>query len=91
MRRLAGSSSDFAAFGWERARHSDARRRSRKIFQCVVDLTVFCVLPLAGLVVFWAGGPGSGSLVGLSVLEALAVAGLGVQVVLYARPARGAA
>lgn len=88
LSQLAGSSGDFAAFGWQRAHRSDARRRSRKAFQCVVDLAVFYVLPL---VVFWAGGPGGGLLVALSVLEALAVAGLAVQVVLYARPARGAA
>ncbi|WP_041818885.1 hypothetical protein [Streptomyces davaonensis] len=54
-------------------------------------LTAFCVLPLAGLVVFWAGGPGGGLLGALSGLEALAVAGLGVEVVLYARSAPGAA
>lgn len=53
--------------------------------------TAFCVLPLAGLVVFWVGGPGGGLLVALLLLEVLAVAGLGVQVVLYARLARGAA
>jgi hypothetical protein len=79
---------DFAAFGWETAHRSDARRTSRKAIQTAVDLTAFCAVPLAALVVFWAAGEGGGLLVTLSVLEALAVAGLGVQVVLYARPER---
>ncbi|MFE6625129.1 hypothetical protein ACFZBP_34535 [Streptomyces sp. NPDC008086] len=88
LAQLARPDGDFAAFGWERAHRSDARRRSRKAIQSVVDLTAFCAVPLAALVVFWADGEGGGLLVTLSVLEALAVAGLGVQVVLYARPAR---
>ncbi len=88
LTQLAHSGGDFAAFGWERAHRGDARRRSRKAIQCAVDLTAFCAVPLAALVVFWAGGEGGGLLVTLSVLEALAVAGLGVQVVLYASPAR---
>ncbi|MCX5075543.1 hypothetical protein OHA84_12935 [Streptomyces sp. NBC_00513] len=91
LTQLAGSQGDFAAFGWEQAHRGDARHRSRKTFQCLVDLTAFCALPLAGLLVFWAGGPGGGLLVALSVLEALAVVGLGMQIVLYARPAHGAA
>ena len=74
------------AFGWETAHRGDARRRSRKAIQCLVDLVAFCVVPLAGLVVFWAAGEGSGLLVALSVVEAVAIAGLGCQVVWYARP-----
>ena len=56
----------------------------------MIDLTAFCAVPLAALVVFWAARDGGGLLVGLSVLEALAVVGLGVQVLLYMRPARPA-
>jgi hypothetical protein len=85
---LAAPEGDFRAFGWETAHRGDARRGARKVIQCAVDLTAFCAVPLAALVVFWADGEGGGLLVALSALEALAVAGLGVQVVLYARPAR---
>ncbi|MGV9450316.1 hypothetical protein [Streptomyces sp. NPDC003635] len=81
---------DFVAFGWEQAHRGDARRKSRKAIQGAVDLTAFCVVPLAALVVFWAAGEGGGLLVTLSVLEALAVIGLGAQIVLYARPERAA-
>ncbi|WP_369262303.1 hypothetical protein [Streptomyces sp. R35] len=82
---LADPGGGFAAFGWETAHRGDGRRGSRKVIQCVVDLTAFCAVPLAALVVFWASGEGGGLLVGLSVVEALAVAGLGAQVVVYAR------
>ena len=88
LTQLAGGSSDFAAFGWEVAHRSDARRASRKAIQTAVDLTAFCLVPLSGLVVCWAGGEGDGLLIALSVLEAMAVAGLGAQIVVYARAAR---
>ncbi|MFC4512246.1 hypothetical protein [Streptomyces ehimensis] len=70
-------------FGWETARRSDARRRSRKLIQCAVDQGAFCAVPLATLVVYWAHGGGGGVLIGLSVIEALAIAGLAVQILLY--------
>ncbi|MGI5378317.1 hypothetical protein ACQEV2_29525 [Streptomyces sp. CA-251387] len=82
---LAEPSGGFQAFGWETAHRGDARRRSRKALQTVVDLTAFCAVPLAALVLFWADGDGGGLLVALSVLEALAVAGLASQVVWYAK------
>jgi hypothetical protein len=87
LTQLAAPDDDFAAFGWEMAHRADARRRSRKVVQTLVDLTAFCVVPLAALTVFWVDGTGGGSLVAVSVLEALAVAGLGTQLVRYARPA----
>ncbi|MEV2198026.1 hypothetical protein AB0I02_44670 [Streptomyces phaeochromogenes] len=73
-----------AAFGWEAAHRADTRRTSRKAIQCGVDLLAFCVVPLAGLVVYWAGGQVGWGLLVLSALEALVVVGLAVQVVLYA-------
>lgn len=75
-----------AVFGWETVHRTDARRRSRKVIQCLVDLVTFCAVPLAGLAVFWADGEGGALLVALSGAEALALLGLGVQVVDYARP-----
>ncbi|MFF5537101.1 hypothetical protein ACFY71_32345 [Streptomyces cinerochromogenes] len=73
-------------FRWETAHRGDARRVSRKVVQCVVDLLAFCVVPLSALVVYWAGGDLSAGLVAVSVLEAVAVVGLGVCVVQYAVP-----
>ncbi|MEV7980794.1 hypothetical protein [Streptomyces sp. NPDC086519] len=90
LAQLAAAEGDFRTFGWEAYHRTDVRRRTRKTIQAVIDLTAFCAVPLAALVVFWAGGNGGGLLVGLSVLEALAVAGLGAQVLLYMRPARPA-
>lgn len=71
-------------FLWERVHRGDRRRRSRKAVQCVIDLLAFCLVPLAGLTVYWTGGQGSGGLLVVSVVEALAVVGLGAQVVSYA-------
>ncbi|MEU5298281.1 hypothetical protein [Streptomyces umbrinus] len=84
--RLAGLAQieRLSAFGWETAHRTDTRRTSRKAIQCGVDLLAFCAVPLAGLVVYWAGGQVGRGLLVLSVLEALVVVGLAVQVVLYA-------
>jgi hypothetical protein len=84
---LAQPGGGIEAFGWETAHRGDARRRSRKAVQTFVDLTAFCAVPLAALVVFWVDGDGGGLLVALSALEALAVAGLASQVVWYAKGA----
>ncbi|MEV6962929.1 hypothetical protein AB0M97_27955 [Streptomyces sp. NPDC051207] len=88
LARLASADGSFPTFGWEAYHRGDTRRRSRKRIQAVIDLTAFCGVPLAALVVFWASEEGGALLVALSVLEALAVAGLGIQVLLYARAPR---
>ncbi|WAZ24196.1 hypothetical protein STRCI_005596 [Streptomyces cinnabarinus] len=80
---LAGAQ---GAFRWETAHRSDARRRTRKAVQCAVDLTAFCVVPLAGLAVYWSAGQTSAGLLVVSVFEALALLGLAAQVIVYARP-----
>ncbi|MFJ8789564.1 hypothetical protein [Streptomyces sp. NPDC102462] len=77
-------------FRWETAHRQDARRLSRKAVQLVVDLLAFCVVPASGLVVYWVAGGVSAGLVSLSLLEALAVGGLGLYIVLYAVPLRPA-
>ncbi|MFI7409365.1 hypothetical protein ACIBU0_11935 [Streptomyces sp. NPDC049627] len=82
---LAEPGGGFQAFGWETAHRGDARRGSRKAVQTVVDLAAFCAVPLAALVVFWVDGGSGGLMMALSVLEALAVAGLASQVVWYAK------
>ncbi|WP_053637351.1 hypothetical protein [Streptomyces sp. XY152] len=84
---LAANGGGFTTFGWEAYHRSDTRRRSRKAVQTVIDLTAFCAVPLAALTVFWVNGDGGGLLVTLSVLEALAVAGLASQIVWYAKTA----
>ncbi|MEU9598951.1 hypothetical protein AB0E06_19325 [Streptomyces sp. NPDC048109] len=87
LAELAARSGGFATFGWEAYHRSDTRRRSRKTIQTVIDLTAFCAVPLAALIVFWVNGDATRLLVALSVLEALAVAGLAAQVVWYAKAA----
>ena len=84
--RLAQLAYAEKAFAWEAAHRSDTRRRSRKVIQSSVDLLAFCVVPLAGLVVYWAAGQTTPGLLALSVVEALIVVGLGHQVLSYARP-----
>ncbi|MFJ8142540.1 hypothetical protein [Streptomyces sp. NPDC096013] len=81
---LAQPGGGFQPFGWETAHRGDRRRGSRKAVQIAVDLTAFCVVPLAALGVFWVDA-GSGPLVAISGLEALTVAGLAWQVVWYAK------
>lgn len=71
-------------FRWEASHRNDARRRSRKLIQCAVDQGAFCAVPLVALAVYWVYGGGGALLIGLSVIEALAVAGLAVQILLYA-------
>ncbi|WNZ08608.1 hypothetical protein [Streptomyces sp. 11x1] len=84
--RLAQLAGAQKVFEWEVAHRGDVRRRSRKVIQCGIDLLAFCVVPLAGLLVYWVSGETSAGLVVLSGVEALTVVGLGVQIVLYARP-----
>ncbi|MET8087371.1 hypothetical protein [Micromonospora sp. NPDC005237] len=73
-----------AAFGWETAHRSDARRVSRKYLQLAVDLGTFVVPPLAALIVFWANGPLSVAFVAVSVIEVAATAVLAWQIAVYA-------
>ncbi|MDW8475938.1 MULTISPECIES: hypothetical protein [Streptomyces] len=86
LARLAGAEK---VFDWEMAHRADARRRSRKAVQCGIDLLAFCVVPFAGLLVYWVSGRTSTGLVVLSALEGLTVVGLGAQVVIYAKPFGG--
>ena len=74
------------AFPWETFHRGDARRVSRKVVQCLVDLLAFCLVPLSALVVYWIGGQVTPGLLVLSVVEALTVVGLGAYIVVYALP-----
>ncbi|MEU8984476.1 hypothetical protein [Streptomyces sp. NPDC048309] len=84
--RMAEIAGIEATLGWENAHRGDARRASRKVIQCGVDLLAFCVVPLGGLVVYWGSGQVVPGLLVLSVVEALAAVGLGVLIVSYAQP-----
>ncbi|ROR45858.1 hypothetical protein [Kitasatospora cineracea] len=78
---LAGESG--CPFGWEAAHRSDGARQWRKRMQCAVDLLAFAVVPIAALVTFWTRGGGNGLTLAGSLLEALAVLVLAVQIVRY--------
>ncbi|MCG5446165.1 hypothetical protein NIE79_004733 [Micromonospora sp. NIE79] len=72
------------AFGWERAHRSDARRRSRKILQVIVDLGTFCVPAMAAMVVYWVNGPYNWPFLLVSFVELAVVLALAVEMVRYA-------
>jgi hypothetical protein len=75
-------------FRWEQAHRSDARRATRKLLQLAVDLAMFCVSPLAAIVVFWISGPRTAAFLVISIIECLAVLGLAAQITIYARAGR---
>lgn len=76
-----------ALFGWETAHAADRHRRSRKIIQCGVDLTAFCLVPGAAIVIQWTAFHTPAPLVAVSLFELVAIAGLGYQIIQYALPA----
>lgn len=84
--RLAQLAQVEGVFGWETAHRSDSRRRQRKVIQCGIDLLAFCVVPLAGLAVYWVAGETGAGLLVLSLVEALTVIGLAAQVIAYSLP-----
>jgi hypothetical protein len=72
-----------AVFAWESFHRSDPRRRARKVLQLVVDLSMFCVAPVAALVVFWITGTQIVTLLVVSLAEVVIVAALAAHIVLY--------
>jgi hypothetical protein len=83
--RLTALISDQAlVFGWETAHRSDYHRVSRKYLQLAVDLLTFCGAPFVAVVVYWSQRSDSDVLMTLSVVELVAVAVLGAQMVTYA-------
>lgn len=70
-------------FAWETVHRSDPRREMRKMLQLAVDLSTFCVAPLAALVVFWDCGPRTATFMVVSLAETVVVAVLAVQIILY--------
>ncbi|MFG3100094.1 hypothetical protein ACGFZL_06200 [Streptomyces sp. NPDC048182] len=83
--RLASTAgTEEEVFGWETAHRSDTRRVWRKRLQLAADLTAFTVTPAAAITAYLLSGPLTGMLVAITVLEAVAVCVLGLQIVLYA-------
>ncbi|BBH68343.1 hypothetical protein ACTI_50280 [Actinoplanes sp. OR16] len=72
------------AFGWETAHRSDRRRRSRKLFQLLVDLATFWLPAVVAVILYWSGGALRAPLVAVSVVELVVVTGLAVEVIRYA-------
>ncbi|MFK0235333.1 hypothetical protein [Streptomyces vinaceus] len=70
-------------FRWESAHRGDGRRKQRKIIQCAVDLITFVAVPIASLATFWVYGAESALPVIISILEALTVTTLAVQIIQY--------
>lgn len=74
--RLAQQTGTNRVFAWELARRTGSER-ARKIMQLAVDLTAFCLLPLAALIAFWATGPAGTGWLLLSIPEFGLVTALG--------------
>ncbi len=70
-------------FQWETEHRSDSRRRTRKILQLLVDQSVFCLSPLAALIIYATDGEHRIPLVAVAVVEAVAVGVLSVQIIRY--------
>lgn len=72
-------------FSWERRHRSDRHRRSRKAWQLVVDLLVFCVPALAALVVGWRSGQLSTIFALVSQVELAGTILFGIKIAVEAR------
>jgi uncharacterized membrane protein len=85
--RLAGlvdDATDLPMFEWETEhRHRGDRRVSRKWLQLGVNLSTFCLPPLAALVVIWVAGPRTAAVLATSLAELAMLALLATQITLY--------
>lgn len=81
--QLATLTGETPVLRWETANRSDPRRRTRKVFQLTVDLTAFCLAPLAALTLVHVHTSATPALVTISVLEVLAVLALAGQIIAY--------
>lgn len=71
-------------FGWERVHRSDERRGTRKQLQLAADLTAFCVLPTAAIIVSLLAGHGSVPTILVAISELFVIAILAGQISIYA-------
>jgi hypothetical protein len=71
-------------FGWEGAHNGPGTRRQlRMLCQLIVDLALYAAAPVVALLAYWTTVPATWPWLVVSVLEAFAVAGLAVMIVLY--------
>ncbi len=77
-----------AAFGWERDRHDDGRRRQRKHIQLGVDLAAFVGPGAAALALGATLGPIAWWAVAIGAADVAVLTVLAWQIVIYSRPAR---
>lgn len=79
-----------ALFGWEIAHRNDDRRKRRKIEQLIIDEITFVLSGLTALIAFWIMNPTATTLVlWISILEALLLMILGIEIILYADLVKG--
>jgi hypothetical protein len=71
-------------FGWEIAHRSDSSRRSRKMIQLFMDLGIFFVPAVSAIVVYWVNGPWRWPFMAVSVVEAVVVLVLALEISRYA-------
>jgi hypothetical protein len=80
---LPGAGQDI--FGWEIVHRSDPKRVSRKILQFVTDEITFVGSGATALIIFWYYAQSSQLLLlGISIIEALLLIILGLEILLYA-------
>ncbi len=71
-------------FAWELKHRADARRRSRKYIQFVVDVGIFCIPACAAVVVYWSGGRISVVPLAISIIELVLTLALAVEIARHA-------
>ena len=76
-------------FGWETIHRGDRRRISRKYLQLSMDILLFCISPLAALIVYWCNGPLRVPVLLVSLSELAAIIVLSIQIVRYADLRKG--
>jgi hypothetical protein len=79
-----------ALFGWEIAHRNDNRRKRRKIEQLIIDEITFVLSGLFALIAFWILNPTTTTpVLWISILEALLLMVLGMEIILYADLLKG--
>ncbi|WP_320775788.1 hypothetical protein [Streptomyces sp. CRN 30] len=73
-----------AVFGWEIYHRDDPSRPARKRLQATVDLFTYLALPMTCVTGFWCSGAARLPLLIISVVQTVALAGLGWQFLRYA-------
>jgi hypothetical protein len=83
VKKLIGTGVD-ELWSWEIASQGDTRRKSRKIFQLLVDEIMFVLPGVIAIVLFWALSGGFSWLHGIAIVGSLLLVFLAVQIGIYA-------